>query len=57
MDDIEAELADAIWMLAELSTSAETPGVASDELMDQLILAARQVMHRNNRHALKQPSA
>jgi len=45
----EEVLADAIVLIAELSTSDETPGVAPDELVDRLIRAARDVLLREMR--------
>jgi hypothetical protein len=49
---LDVEVWEAIELLAEMSTSSETPGVARDHLMDRLIVTAREI-EREHEHAIK----
>ena len=44
-----AELEEYIEILAECSTTSETPGVARDEAFDQIIYACRVYINRKDK--------
>jgi len=52
MRHLDVEVWEAIELLAEMSTSSETPGVVRDCLLDRIIMTAREI-EREHEQAIR----